>query len=652
MYLIPFPKKLEQRNGSFPITRSVTILLDSSCEYADFEAARLLQKEIERITGTCPDITKGSTGLRRPTGPAAGLIVLIRESAASDAAAKAEKGPKLMRAAGKESGSRGTQPSYRLTVSENLIILTGSSGTGLLYGVQTLRQLVRNSASIIPCIDMEDRPDFEIRGFYHDIARGKVPSLETLKELADRLSFYKINQLQLYIEHSFAFKSQSEIWADSDPITAEDILVLDEYCRKLGIELVPSISTFGHLYHTLVSKTFRHLNEYEKIPDVPFTWVERMQHYTLDASNPQSFDFVSEMIDEFLPLFSSDKFNICCDETNDLGCGRNKALADEIGKGKLYLYFVKKLIKHVKSRNKAVMMWGDILLKYPEVMNELPDDVILLNWGYSPDVTEDSTKTITEAGLMQVACPGVQGWNKLVNQMDIANRNISAMVAHARKYNARGILNTDWGDFGHINLFANSMPGMIFGAGLSWNSERTNGPTDEEISLLEYGDRSGRLIGLLRDLSRQTLLDWETTVLWYYSTIGYDVEAYGYRNYYLNSMLSAEEARIKSAHARIMELQLEIAALNAAVYPERKQDVKEFLVSAEGLALFQALLLVIKKKFLGQKAAGLIHEPQELAVKLEYWFSDYKKVWRDRNRESELYRIKDVILGICRLLRE
>ena len=75
-----------------------------------------------------------------------------------------------------------------------------------------------------------------------------------------------------------------------------------------------------------------------------------MAHYTLDASAPEAFR--REMIDEFIPLFSSDKFNICCDETFDLGRGKT-GLAAEIGEGKLYLYFVRELIEHLRSRKES-----------------------------------------------------------------------------------------------------------------------------------------------------------------------------------------------------------------------------------------------------------------------------------------------------------
>ena len=629
MVLIPYPQKLTEKAGAFHVTKAATILLDISCDYDDFEAAQGLQQEIGNMTGISPFIIKGvSQNEKNNIGSKTNLIILKKEH------------------------TKHKSQEYKLMVYEESIEVTGNSGSGLYYGIQTLRQLVRNSPPAIPCVEIIDYPAFESRGFYHDITRGKVPTLETLKELADRLSFYKINQLQLYIEHSFAFRKHSEIWVDSDPITAEEILVFDEYCRKRNIELVPSLSTFGHLYHALVSKSFRHLNEFEELPETSYILVDRMGHYTLDVCNPLSLQFVYEMIDEFMPLFSSDKFNICCDETFDLGQGRNKALVEEVGAGKLYLYFAKNIIEFVKSRKKTVMMWGDILLKHPEVVKDVPEDVIILNWDYSPNITEEGIRLIAEAGLAQYVCPGVQGWNKLISNMDAADKNISASIAYANKYNAKGVLNTDWGDFGNINLMSGSIPGAIFGAGLSWNADTLGKPSDEDISRLEYGDGSGRLVALLRELSRQSLLDWDTTVLWYYANCGHDPQVYGYNAYYLQRMLEYEEDKIKSAFNRIQELEREISALHGSIYEERKTDIKEFLVSADGTALFNALLLVIKKKFLGQTNVGLIFTPQELAEKLEYWFYGYKAVWRNRNKESELFRIKDVMMGICRLLRD
>ena len=78
------------------------------------------------------------------------------------------------------------------------------------------------------------------------------------------------------------------------------------------------------------------------------------------------------MLDQYIPLFSSNKFNICCDETFDLGEGKNKKLAAEVGKGRLYIDFLKKIVEHVKGYGKQVMFWGDIILEHPELMARTP----------------------------------------------------------------------------------------------------------------------------------------------------------------------------------------------------------------------------------------------------------------------------------------
>ncbi|NLH97289.1 MAG: family 20 glycosylhydrolase [Clostridiaceae bacterium] len=665
MVLIPYPRKLEEAQGTFRFSDMSLIFLDTSCDYAGFEAAQALRDEIVESAGVKPAITRGeyaggAAAKAKNTVDPAGMIVLRKtgrpgasKSGGPGSGASKKSVISALRAPSANTAADNLSlQSYTLTVDSDAIVVTGNGSSGLYYGIQTLRQLIRNYGAEIPCLRIEDSPTLEYRGFYHDITRGKVPTLETLKELADRLSFYKINQLQLYIEHSFAFRRLSEIWTDTDPLTAEEILVLDEYCRRRSVELVPSLSSFGHLYHVLISKSFRHLNEYDEIPDRPFTWTDRMAHYTLDASAPGSLAFVREMIDEFIPLFSSDKFNICCDETFDLGRGKNRALAAEIGEGKLYLYFVRELIEHLRSRKKKVMMWGDMLLHYPEIIGEIPKNVVILNWDYAPDAGEDGFRKISEAGLKQYVCPGVQGWNKLLNNIDAATANIGKLAGYAKTYGAIGMLNTDWGDFGHINALAGSIPGAIYGAGLSWNPDRPDQPTDEEISVMEYGDRSGKIVGLIRELSRQPVMDWYDVVLWYYASSGYDTGPYGSAEHIRERLLGLDAEAAKTAFGRIRELSGEISSLAGSIYEDRKNDIREMICAADGLALFQALLLVIKKELLGQASAEPVLGPGELAVRLEYWFSAYKSVWRARNKESELFRIKEVIMGICRLLRD
>jgi hexosaminidase len=58
----------------------------------------------------------------------------------------------------------------------------------------------------LPCLKIRDWPDFARRGVMLDISRGRVPKLETLLELVGHLADFKINEFQLYTEHTFAYR--------------------------------------------------------------------------------------------------------------------------------------------------------------------------------------------------------------------------------------------------------------------------------------------------------------------------------------------------------------------------------------------------------------------------------------------------------------
>jgi N-acetyl-beta-hexosaminidase len=99
---------------------------------------------------------------------------------------------------------------YVLDINEDNIEIIGGY-KGLLYGTQTLKQLIIESGAFLPCVHIEDYPSFSARGLYYDVTRGRVPTMDSLKKQIDELAFYKINQFQLYIEHTFAFEGMSEV---------------------------------------------------------------------------------------------------------------------------------------------------------------------------------------------------------------------------------------------------------------------------------------------------------------------------------------------------------------------------------------------------------------------------------------------------------
>ena len=273
----------------------------------------------------------------------------------------------------------GTPGAYTLTIDTDGIAITGYDFEGVRNGVQTLRQLIRQNGAVLPVLQIEDAPAYQIRGYYLDATRGRVPTLAWLKQWADKLCLYKYNQLQLYIEHTFAFDGMSETWRGSSPLTPADILEFDQYCANLGIELVPSVSTFGHQYVAMRTQELRELGEFPEDADRPFSFIERMRHHTLNVTDDRAFAFSTQLVDSYLQLFRTKRFNICADETFDLGKGQSKQEAQRVGVATLYATYVGKLCEHLSQQGHEPMFWGDIAIEMPEILETLPNNVTLLN---------------------------------------------------------------------------------------------------------------------------------------------------------------------------------------------------------------------------------------------------------------------------------
>ncbi|HUC42538.1 MAG TPA: glycoside hydrolase family 20 zincin-like fold domain-containing protein, partial [Candidatus Sulfotelmatobacter sp.] len=131
---------------------------------------------------------------------------------------------------------------YRLTAGDARVVIESGGPAGAFYARATLAQLCRlhESAGAIPGLFIEDRPDLAYRGVMLDVSRDRVPTIATLHRLVDELSSWKVNVLQLYTEHTFAYPGHADVWKDASPLTAVEIQDLDAYCRERFVELVPN----------------------------------------------------------------------------------------------------------------------------------------------------------------------------------------------------------------------------------------------------------------------------------------------------------------------------------------------------------------------------------------------------------------------------
>ncbi|HTV61157.1 MAG TPA: family 20 glycosylhydrolase [Verrucomicrobiae bacterium] len=360
---------------------------------------------------------------------------------------------------------------YAVTVSKTGIKISFREPAGLRAAMATLRQLLRQYGCHPPCLRIRDWPDFPRRGVMVDISRGRVPRLKTLLDLAEKLADFKINELQFYTEHTFAYRKYGSVWRSWGALTATEIRVLDAHCRELGMDLVPNQNSFGHLRYFLEHPEVKKLAEVSaSYPDVSGEFVRRPT--TLAPNHPGTLPFLRQLYDELLPNFSSKFFNVGCDETWDLGRGQSKPACERLGKGRVYLDFLKKINREVSARGKTMMFWGDIILKYPSLISELPKSAIALNWGYeAKHPFGREAAQFAKSKIPFYVCPGTSTWQTLVGRHDNALANLRAAARAGRKFGAVGYLICDWGDGGHPNPLAVSWPMFVAGASVAWNSQ-------------------------------------------------------------------------------------------------------------------------------------------------------------------------------------
>ncbi|MDC1105733.1 family 20 glycosylhydrolase [Prolixibacteraceae bacterium] len=523
---------------------------------------------------------------------------------------------------------------YKIKINENSIKVVAHDHSGLFYGIQSLQMLLDKRNEIVRCQTIHDWPDFDRRGIMLDVSRDKVPTMETIKLLIDRFASWKINEVQLYVEHTFAYKNHKEVWKDASPLTADEILELDKYCSDRMIDLVPNQNSLGHMGRWLEHEDYFYLSE--RPGDITSdNWILHNRRRTLCAVNPQAVEFMDSLYAEYLPNFSSKYANIGGDEPYELGYGKSKEMCEKMGKSHVYLNYIKQVTNRVKQYGKQPQMWGDIVNKHPELIPLMPKDVICMIWGYRPNHPFDKQcSRFHEEQLPFYVCPGTSGWRTIIGKTERSKLNIQNAAESGKRYGAVGMLNTNWGDMGHMQPISTAFPSFIYGAGMSWSVEK-----NRDINLatltntLIYQDPTKKMgEGLLQltnaymggkgeDQAGRPYFDMFNRVDVFFSD-KYEVK------YYDPELLPFMRKEIAEATEKIME------AKPTSVDGQVSKD--ELLIAAK-LATWGCELIEARLDAKDQLISNIpMKRRKKLSKQLDEIIKEYKPMWLVRNREGGL----------------
>lgn len=393
---------------------------------------------------------------------------------------------------------------YKLVIDKSGARISAADEAGVFYARQTLQQIAKQlpASGRCPMLEIEDYPEFKCRGFMLDVSRDRIPKLNDLLKYIDLLASWKINHLELYMEHVFAYKGHEKVWYDASPFTAEDIQLIDAFCRERYIELVPLQNSLGHMLRWLRHDKYRSLAECPE--GVHSSWsMSESDPFSLCPTDPASLEFMDSLLTELLPNFSSRLFMACCDETFDIGQGRSREACEKHGKGRVYLDYIRKLNETVHRHGCKMLIAADILNSYPELLSELPPDISVVDWGYGVNYPfEEHGHSFRTAGIPFYFMVSCSNYSSTAGRTYRWHGNIRNAAFAAMKTGAEGLINTEWGDFGHWHGWTLSQPGIAYGAAMSWApNENENIDLGVVMDEFIFGTASG--IGdLIMDLGR------------------------------------------------------------------------------------------------------------------------------------------------------
>ncbi len=614
--LLPEPKSVQLQDGAFPVDDDVPVIIAPGSDQELNAAWSFAGEAEERLDMSLPVERMGKLD-----GIGHRILFLIagRDNSLypqlSSAADGLDRAPAAVR-----------DQAYVLEVTPDQVLAVADTPQGLYYAAQTLRQLLTNDGDI-PCCTITDWPTYRYRGVMLDISRFRVPTLDSLFERIERLAALKINVFQLYTEHTFASRRHPEMGANCGSMTAEDIITLDEVCKPHFVDLNANLQSFGHHKHLLSLPDY---NDLAEIPEKP---------WTLCPTDERIYELLDDLYAECLPAYSSPLFNASCDETWELGNGRSAEMAEKVGVGRVYLDHIKRINELAQKYDKRMMIWADIVLKHPELIPEVPDDIVMLDWSYHAESDLSGLQKIADAGLEHWTCPGVSSWQQIFCDVGNACGNISRRAVAGEESGATGLLNTDWGDNGHAQSPAVSYHGYAFGAEQSWtpNAEVEADDFDRRFAWAWFGDDSGDFGRLYRTTGLLAEGSWKKRVA--------PFSIYWDRFPCEESLEKLQPSQIETMLERAREA-IETVSTLSEKYPEHRPVLREHLFGL-GQILFIEKKVALSAELLELGEEGMKKPPVDVKKKikalLDEWNTqkgEFTDLWLETSRRSEIdYRL-------------
>ncbi len=281
------------------------------------------------------------------------------------------------------------EEAYQLSVDKKGIVIAGSTGKGVFYGVQTLRKSLpigKMEAVELPAVKIADAPRFGYRGMMLDCSRHFF-SIGFVKKFINMLALHNMNVMHWHLTDDQGWRIEIKKYPRLTTIgskrsgtvvghnsmaddsleyggfyTQEEAREIVRYAAERYITVIPEIDMPGHMKAALAA--------YPELGCTggPYEVGHRWGIYTdvLCLGNEKVYDFCQDVLAELMDIFPSNYIHIGGDETPTTrwqACAKCQAVAKEHGLNAKNMqgYFTNRIEKFVNSRQHSIIGWDEIL---------------------------------------------------------------------------------------------------------------------------------------------------------------------------------------------------------------------------------------------------------------------------------------------------
>jgi len=291
---------------------------------------------------------------------------------------------------------------YKLVITQNKVLLTARTPTGMFRGIQTIRQLLPlTGKALLPCVTISDAPTYAWRGMHLDVSRHFF-SIDYLRKFIDLLALYKMNKLHLHLTDDQGWRieikkypllTEKGAWrtfnnqdsacmrrAKDDPdftidpahiiqkdgktlyggfYTQDEMRGLVAYAATRHIDIIPEIDMPGHMMAAI--------DQYNWLSCDSTSSFGALFSKPICPCLPATYQFAQDIYTEIMDIFPSTYLHIGGDEVDRTLWAKSedcKRLMQQEGlktTAELQAYFIKKMEAFFNSKGRKLIGWDEIL---------------------------------------------------------------------------------------------------------------------------------------------------------------------------------------------------------------------------------------------------------------------------------------------------